>query len=336
MSKRKNDFFSEIVVGIFMIAVLGLLGYFTIVISGVDILTGRQRMTARAAFAQVGGLKDHDNVMYRGTKVGLVQHVEVTSTNLIVHFEVDPSVVIRETGGASVCNLSMLGGNYLLLEEGTGEQVDLAVTTLRGEPPSDWMKDFAHVAKRMSEFVDNNAFSTMATNLEQISSKVLKVVDRVERGEGTLGRLVSTDDELYETIRTTLANANGVSERIKRGEGTVGKLVTDESLFNELKESVATLKNTIASVDTSKLNAGFDKLGEGVGSIVDDTKRLISNLTEVSERLKRGEGTFGRLANSDELYREIDGLVRDARQVLDNYRDTTPISTFGSLIGGAL
>src|SRR5574344_2156000 len=30
------------------------------------------------------------------------------------------------------------------------------------------------------------------------------------------------------------------------------------------------------------------------------------------------------------------GLIKDVRQVVDNYRDTTPISTFGSLILGGL
>ena len=36
--KKKNDIFAETIVGIFMAAVLALLIYFTIVISGVDIL----------------------------------------------------------------------------------------------------------------------------------------------------------------------------------------------------------------------------------------------------------------------------------------------------------
>jgi hypothetical protein len=36
------------------------------------------------------------------------------------------------------------------------------------------------------------------------------------------------------------------------------------------------------------------------------------------------------------MYREVEGLVRDIRQMVDNYRDTTPISTFSSLATGAL
>ena len=48
MSRRKrSDAFSEAIVGLFMIAVLALLVYFTIVISGVDVLKGRQKVIAK-------------------------------------------------------------------------------------------------------------------------------------------------------------------------------------------------------------------------------------------------------------------------------------------------
>ena len=59
MSKRrKSDVFSEAIVGLFMIAVLALLVYFTIIISGVDVLKGRQKVIANIAFNGVGGLLD--------------------------------------------------------------------------------------------------------------------------------------------------------------------------------------------------------------------------------------------------------------------------------------
>ena len=56
----------------------------------------------------------------------------------------------------------------------------------------------------------------------------------------------------------------------------------------------------------------------------------------VAKKLKSGEGTLGKLINDSSLYDEVDGLSKDLRQVLDNYRDTTPITTFGSLVTGAL
>ena len=43
MSAKRKDAFSEAVVGVFMLAVLSLLVYFTIVISGVDVLQAHPR-----------------------------------------------------------------------------------------------------------------------------------------------------------------------------------------------------------------------------------------------------------------------------------------------------
>ena len=68
MSSKRKDSFSEAIVGVFMLAVLALLVYFTIVVSGVDVFGGRSMVEARVTFTDVGGLKEQDNVMYRGTK----------------------------------------------------------------------------------------------------------------------------------------------------------------------------------------------------------------------------------------------------------------------------
>ena len=41
-------------------------------------------------------------------------------------------------------------------------------------------------------------------------------------------------------------------------------------------------------------------------------------------------------ADFSSMYDELNALIKDCRQVLDNYRDTTPIATFTSLATGAL
>jgi len=336
--KKRSDVFSEAIVGLFMIAVLGLLVYFTIIISGVDVLKGRQRVVARVAFSAVGGLKDHDNVMYRGTKVGGVDSVQVTPSNLVVSIEIDESVVIRESYTISVCSLSMLGGQFLMIEEGEGEVVPLTEGILRGETPTDWMQDVARIARNLKELTSGEELHAIITNIEATSASAREIARRLESGEGMLGKLLSQDDALYRDAtnavadaRRTLANAAEISERIKAGEGTVGRLLSsDPELYNELRDSVAAFKRACEQV---KLPENMDK---DVAEIMDGAKGLVANLVEVSEKLKNGEGTLGKLANESQMYDELQGLIKDVRQVLDNYRDTTPITTFGSLIMGAL
>ena len=70
--------------------------------------------------------------------------------------------------------------------------------------------------------------------------------------------------------------------------------------------------------------------------LADDASKLMANLKAVSDKLAKGDGTLGKLTSDPELYNEVNGLIKDVRQVVDNYRDTTPISTFAGLVGGAL
>lgn len=365
MSSRKKDPFSEAIVGLFMLAVLSLLVYFTIVISGVDVLQGRRKVVANVVFTDVGGLKDHDNVMYRGTKVGTVERITLSPTNLLVAIEIDRGVVLRENCRIAICNLSMLGGNYLLLEEGTGPEQPLETTLFRGETPTDWMRDVSNIAKNLNEFTSGGELKAIVTNIEAASVKVLDIVARVERGEGTVGKLLSSDDTVYEDLKETMAgaktvvsNANEIVARVERGEGTVGKLLSsDDTLYEDLRRTVAAASDIAERLQRGEGVAGRllskdDPLGAEVDaavaafrkacesldakSVIEGANRLLANLTEVSEKLKSSDGTLGKLINDSELYDEVQALAKDVRQTLDNFRDTTPISTFGSLIMGGL
>lgn len=388
--KKNSDVFSEVVVGVFMVAVLALLVYFTVVISGVDVLFGREKALARIAFTDVGGLKERDNVVYRGMKVGIVEKIELAPTNVMVTVLVDRDVVLRETCQASVSALSLLGGNYLLLEEGAGAVQPLATTVFRGDPPIDWVRDLGKIAGSLNEVLNDGSFRSIVSNFEATAENVNKIVARVERGEGTAGRRLSRDDTVYQDLREAVAGAKravgdaektfdgarktfdhaaAVAERLDRGEGTLGRLLSkDDAVYADLKQTLANaaaisariergegtlgrltakddalwgdLTNAVANVRaaTAKLKSGEGLLGRAFNdaALADDAAKLVANLRTVSERLEKGEGTLGRLMTERELYDEVNAAIKDVRQIIDNYRDTTPITTFGALATGAL
>lgn len=319
MSKANRDLFSEVAVGIFMLAVLSLLVYFTVIISGVDILRGQRSRTICVSFDSVGGLKTRDSVMYRGTKVGLVDRIEITSSNLLVYAEIDDAVVLREKYNVSVCNLSMLGGNYMLLEEGIGNLVDLdSGKILKGVPPSDWMRDISSVAKNLNELTSRDELRAIITNIADVTFQVKNLISRLERGEGTLGKLMSSDATIYDDLKVAVSNACVASENVVA--------VTDNLKKSNLIEDI---ESAVDSFNKSAKSLNFEES-------VKRAEELLSNLNEVALRLKNGEGTLGKLSKDAKLYDEVDGVIKDVRQVIDNYRDTTPISTFGSLIMGGL
>lgn len=326
MSRRQSHAFSDLVTGIFMLTVLALLGYFTIVISGVDIIRGKERVKATVMFKEVGGLKDHDAVMYRGTKVGSVEKITLVEDGLKVLLDIDKAVRIREGYSICVCALTMLGGNYLQIDEGSGAEIDYAKTELVGQPPIDWMRDIARISANIKEFTESKQVSEAMADIRSITAKANAIVTRVEAGEGMAGRLLAADDRLYNDVLATVDEAKGAFSHAK----TITERFDDEQLVRDLREGIAAFKRACDSMD----------FGDGVKGDVkefsESAKRLLASLNELADRAKSGEGTLGRLMKDDGVYKEVEGLVHDARQVLDNYRDTTPISTFSSLATGAL
>ena len=358
MSSKRKDAFSEAVVGVFMLAVLSLLVYFTIIISGVDVLQGRSKVQAVVSFTDVGGLKDHDSVMYRGTKVGAVERIDLKPDGIKVVMEIDRDVVLRKSCRIAVCNLSMLGGNYLLLEEGEGDVMPLESTDFKGETPTDWMRDVSSIAKNLNEITSSGELKSIVANFDAASANIRVVTERIERGEGTVGKLLSSDDTVYRDLKATMTNLAEVTTNVREGRGTVGKLLSaDDTVYDDLKKTMSAAAEIAERLRAGEGFAGrllakddpiYGELDSAVKAFrsacesfdakaaVDGATSLVDSLNVVADRLKNGEGTVGKLLADDTLYNDIQGLAKDARQVLDNFRDTTPISTFGSLMMGGL
>ena len=292
MSRKSKDLFSEVIVGLFMVAVLALLAYFTIVISGVDLLMGRAKTSATIVFRDVGGLKERDSVVYRGMKVGAIEKISLGASNILVSVKIDRDVVLREGYKASVAALSLLGGNYLLLEEGSGAPLPIEGTRFNGEPPVDWMRDLGAIARNLNDITSDGSLRNIITNIEETSKNLNEVMARVARGEGTVGKLLSPDNTLYGDLtnavadaKTTFGNAAAISERLEKGEGTLGKLLSsDDAVYADLKSTMAS-----AAAIASRLDKGEGTLGRLLSPnepLWYDLTNAVANIRVSTEKLK--------------------------------------------------
>ena len=68
------------------------------------------------------------------------------------------------------------------------------------------------------------------------TQKLDNVIAKVERGEGTVGKLVN-EDKLYQEVRDAVASFKLLSTNLEKGEGTAGKLLKDETLYKNLNEA---------------------------------------------------------------------------------------------------
>ncbi|MGN0827330.1 MAG: MlaD family protein [Kiritimatiellia bacterium] len=345
---NRRSIFYPLLTGLFMLGVFSALIFFSVVISGADLFSSRGRREWSVVFRDVGGLRKNDNVVLRGMSVGSVRSLSLSRDGVVVKLLLDPDVAPREDSTLSVEPTSLLGGHYLKMSEGRGRVLESG-EAIRGLPPDDVLGELKASVKEIREALSRGGVGETLANVNRISVSLSNLVVRVERGEGTLGKLFSEDTSLYDSLAAAAGNLKGLSEKLARGESTLGRLLNDQGgPYEDLKQAASDVKQLTADLKTvsGRLASGEGTLGkllsddgstfETLRTTAADLQTVAANLKGLTTRLEQGEGSLGKLANDPELYDELLGTLKDARQVIDNFRDTAPITTFSSILFGAL
>jgi phospholipid/cholesterol/gamma-HCH transport system substrate-binding protein len=85
-----------------------------------------------------------------------------------------------------------------------------------------------------------------AADTRTFISNTQGIVADVKSGKGALGALLY-DQPTADNLKITVANVRAVSDKIAKGEGTLGKLLSDDSLYNSAQ---ATLKKADQALDS--------------------------------------------------------------------------------------
>ncbi len=369
MANKSQRNLSELFTGLFVVAVVGLLAFFTIVISGVDLLHRKDSVGYQVLFEHIGSLKEQDPVVVRGMRVGSVQQLTLLEDAVLVSIRIDAKVKLREDYTVTVVPTSMLGGNCLEIIEGNAATPLADVQVLKGTPPKDVMRDLGTLVANLNTAIQPEDVRATLTHLRQATADIATITQRLQAGEGTLGKLLM-EDAPYEEMKAMLANLNSVSDGLAKGEGLLGKLLRkDDTTYEDLQATIANLRTVSQNLSEGKgllgklmqednqayadlqaalanirsVTAKLDNPKSGLGrllseetTLVTDLETTAANLKTVTAKLERGEGTIGHLMKDDALAKELEGALKDVRQIIDNMRDTAPITTFTSLFFGGL
>jgi phospholipid/cholesterol/gamma-HCH transport system substrate-binding protein len=138
-------------------------------------------------------------------------------------------------------------------------------------------------------------------NLRVLSAKLDEITVQIESGKGSMGRLIY-DQTLYDKMDATTASLQNLVNGVQHGEGTLGKLVTDETLY---KHSVATL---------DRIDQVLDDVQHGKGSLAkfisdptayNNLNRLMTQANTLVDNINQGHGSLGKLAKDEQLYDRI-------------------------------
>ncbi|KAK3582469.1 hypothetical protein CHS0354_024016 [Potamilus streckersoni] len=260
-------------------------------------------------FAVTGGTAGVGKATIKGKKVGNVASMTLMTKNekngveILIKVEEKFENLITSTAVASIKAIGILGDKYIdiKLSENVGELIpENGFLTYQREPG-------------MTELTSS------ATN---IMKSIETILEKINRGEGTVGKIISSED-LTKKMINIVDNMDLIISSTSKGQGLVGTLFTDNQMARDFSASINNLQSITASL----------KSGEGsLGSLLKD-KKMVEDLTLSIEKLKKiivsienGEGTIGRLVKDEHLYKNInettkslDSLIKDLKKNPSKY-----------------
>jgi phospholipid/cholesterol/gamma-HCH transport system substrate-binding protein len=335
MDRSKALTWTELRVGLVVIASLAILAATVLYIGGGGGTPWSRKYTVRALMSDVNGLKPGAPVRLGGVEVGTVSEVELSpgSEGMVeVAMKLDRRVQgrVTTTSRAALGSLGLLGEKAVDVTAGVGGAPleDGAFLSASDEDPfkgllSDASDSTAHLKRILSRLDAGEGLFGKALRDEELYTRMLDVsvrlqgvMTRMESDHGPLGRLVN-DQEMSRRMASSVRSLESVASRVERGEGTLGALAQDPDMARELKALTASLSSVAAQLKEGKGTAGHLLQDEALYEKLD---RISTRLDQSVAKLDEGHGTAGRLLNDAQLYENLDATARDLRALIQDVR----------------
>ena len=321
-----NQTFQSIRIGVFFVLGLALI-YSVYSVIGTKPIGGESGYQLTARFDNLRTLSPGVDVRMAGVRIGEVKDTALDQGRGLVTMSIGENFAIPADSVATITMASLLGQNYISISYGQSADLLVAGDEILSEEGPD--------------------FNEIMGEIQQLGEKLNSIADGFSGfgGEGMNEMFDNINDLLAdnrERIDNVLVNMDEVTTKLNRGEGTLGKLINDDGLYSELMLTVDDFRSS--SGDLKEALAGVKDLvdqvqqGEGTigrllvdGSIADEIEATVANLKEFSDKLNSGQGTLGLLVTDDSLYYELKGMLNKADQALDSMGDSGPITAAGAV-----
>jgi phospholipid/cholesterol/gamma-HCH transport system substrate-binding protein len=322
----------ELKVGILILAAVGLLAGFILIMGGVNF---QPTYSIFVDFDNPGGLSSGAPVKIAGVKVGKIAEIQFRGgtdaagkreplVRLKVQIEKRYEKAVHENSLFYVTNQSVLGEQFLAIEPGSSDRPVLAEgAAVRGlDPPRldmliAEMYELLHgtvssirdhkteigeafdsarkTLKGTGDFMEQNKahFDKIAENVEKIT------VDAQDLVRGAKGKFVENPQ-----IDRILANADHVAADAAQN---VPAMLADGRV------AIADARRVAEVLGDAKGQAKLQKIIDDLSVVTSQAKGLTSDASEILGHVKRGKGTVGAVVMDEQLYDDLQELVRDLK-----------------------
>jgi len=320
MAQRRSIAWNELRVGILVIASFVMLALAIFYISGESGFF-TPTYTVTGYFPSANGLRKGAEVWLEGVEIGNVTFVGVSkqpdpnrSVEVVMKLNRDYQNIIRSDSKMGITTQGLLGNNVIEISRGSAAgQVVPDGGTLQGEQAGDIKK----IITGTNDFI---------ANLDVLSDEFKKMADKVERGEGTLGKLMG-DTSIYDNANDTVVEAKQLVKDARTGNGTFGLLMHDDALYQKFNGTMDRVNRMIDYIESGKGTIGrFYK----DPSLYNRTDNLVARFQTIADNVDQGKGTLGKLLADDTIYNDMRNTIQRINGLVDTVQNGE--GTTGKLI----
>ncbi|MGQ9617604.1 MAG: MlaD family protein [Candidatus Aminicenantia bacterium] len=301
----------EYKVGIFVAIGLLIFAYLVLWLGTREIeIFKKEGYILKTRFSSLAGLEKNSSVRLAGVRVGRVRDIDLKEGMAEITMFIYKDVKIREESKASVSSMGIMGEKY--------------VEIFPGPPNKPFLKENSYIDGIQPLSIDQigQTFYSIGVDIKSVG-KILRDAFTYPTGENKIKDLISNIDALSENLKELSRALN--------------------SDYPELKNSTFALTEQLNS-SISKITSGFEKTTKEVNSLlvenkdeikkslenlnltVEKAENLISELEELTKRIKDGKGLASKVINDPEFPQKIEDNLEELRKTLEDSRST--ISTF--------
>lgn len=260
-------------------------------------------------YNKVEGLQISNPVMLNGLTVGRIDNIgllQKEGNKLLVTLQIRNDLKLDRSSQAILTDNGLLGGKIIALNVGKITKPLSTGDTLKG--------------------IINEG---MLADLTKKADPVLKQVDSIMFN---VNALMKTLAMAREDIGQTLGNFNDISGSIKAGLDRA-QLEQIMGNINQLSASLLQMQKQFNPI-VGKMDQFADKMNRmELEKAVNQANASLGNLNQVLEKVNRGDGTLGALANNDSLYRNLNNVSHNMDKLFIDLRENPKryvnISVFG-------
>jgi phospholipid/cholesterol/gamma-HCH transport system substrate-binding protein len=232
------------------------------------------KLSISAKFSNIQGLRSGAPVWLFGAEIGKIADIAINENGIVVALSLEQkySKSIYKNAVANIMTMGILGDKFIEIRQGeTKSQFISSGDTISGIGSVDFEQITAAATTTMAE---------TDSVIEQLSILLYNITS----SSGTFAKLLN-DSSLYKQLTTSAGNLSNVTKGFLTSDGTIRKLIEDPDLYRNLNDVASQLSNLVSRVDHGLNNGGVASAIVNDSTMASNLRETVASLKETANSI---------------------------------------------------